>query len=545
MRWLLLLAAAPAFAQCNYSAAITVPTNPTTPTSLSLPAAGLTGGGQITVTVGSGCPWTFTTDSPSWISLGFSGSKDSNGNPTGQGIVVFAAAANTTPVGRQAIIRITTPFPNPIDITIQEAATTCTWALSPSSITVTSAAGNGNFQVQTACTWSVGTTASWITVANSTAFTGAGNASYSYSQNPCVDTRTGAVVVGYPGVPVDPSQVFTITQPGAPGNLTTSPASLSPTTTGGIGVLSIFTGAGCGWTVFSDVNFVHFTSSTSGTGTAGVGYAIDPNPGTARSGNIHIGSLLIPVAQAGATSAGPVINSVTNSASGAVATSVSPGEFLSLFGTAMGPTPGVAATPSAGAFPTNVSNVQVQFDGVAAPLLYVGAGQINTIAPYRLTPGSSTKITVLYNGATSAVTLPVTAVTPAIFSQDGSGTGIGAILNQDYTVNARLKPASRGDVIAIYMAGTGATSPAGTDGAIVAVTPPFPAVAQTPVTVTIGGVTVQGAQILYAGAAPGSVAGLTQIDVAIPQSVTPSLTTPISVSIGGVSTQSGITVAIQ
>jgi len=64
------------------------------------------------------------------------------------------------------------------------------------------------------------------------------------------------------------------------------------------------------------------------------------------------------------------------------------------------------------------------------------------------------------------------------------------------------------------------------------------------VTVTIGGVTVPAAQVVYSGAAPGSVEGLTQIDAYVPQSVTPGPAVPVVVTIGGVASPAGITLSV-
>jgi uncharacterized protein (TIGR03437 family) len=139
--------------------------------------------------------------------------------------------------------------------------------------------------------------------------------------------------------------------------------------------------------------------------------------------------------------------------------------------------------------------------------------------------------------------VPVVSAAPGIFAADGSGAGSGAILNQDFSLNARLNPAARGSVIAIYLTGAGATAPPSADGAITGDAPPFPSAAQS-VAVTIGGLPVPAAQIVYSGAAPGSVEGLTQIDAYIPQNVTPGPAVPVVVTIGGVASQPGITVSV-
>ena len=151
---------------------------------------------------------------------------------------------------------------------------------------------------------------------------------------------------------------------------------------------------------------------------------------------------------------------------------------------------------------------------------------------------------VSYQGSLSnTITIPVAAAAPGIFAADASGVGGGAILNQDSSINGRLNPAARGSVVAIYLTGTGATNPPGVDGAVTGNTPPFPSVAQA-VTVTIGGVPVPAAQVVYSGAAPGLVEGLTQIDAYVPQGVMPGPAVPVTVTIGGIASQPGITLSV-
>jgi uncharacterized protein (TIGR03437 family) len=236
---------------------------------------------------------------------------------------------------------------------------------------------------------------------------------------------------------------------------------------------------------------------------------------------------------------------VENAASYA-AGAVAPGEIVALFGTNMGPSTGMGLQLSASgqSISSSVGGVNVLFDGSPAPLVYVSAGQINAIAPVGLAGKTSTQVQVSYQSGTSnTMTIPVAAASPGIFAADGSGVGGGAILNQDSSINARLSPAKRGSVVAIYLTGAGATNPASADGAVTGGAAPFPAVTQA-VGVTIGGVPVPVEQIVYSGAAPGSVEGLVQINAVIPQSVTPGPSVPIVVTIGGVSSQPGITLSV-
>jgi uncharacterized protein (TIGR03437 family) len=75
--------------------------------------------------------------------------------------------------------------------------------------------------------------------------------------------------------------------------------------------------------------------------------------------------------------------------------------------------------------------VQVLFNGIAAPILYVQASQINLIVPFEIAGMNSVDIHVEYNSMSSnANTLPVTSIFPGIFD----------VLNQDEPPN-QVEPA--------------------------------------------------------------------------------------------------------
>src|ERR1019366_7711173 len=69
---------------------------------------------------------------------------------------------------------------------------------------------------------------------------------------------------------------------------------------------------------------------------------------------------------------------------------VVPGELLSVFGADLGD--GYGTLPfSNGALPTSIAGLQIDFDGVLAPLLYVSRNQINLQAPYGIAGKTSVK----------------------------------------------------------------------------------------------------------------------------------------------------------
>ena len=452
----------------------------------------------------------------------------------------MTALASSLPVSRSANIRIQGATTS-ANIVVSQGPAQCSMTLQPVSATLPASGGTSSFAVQTACSWAASSNTLWITVTpSSTSGTGTGTVTYTAVPNPCVQAQSGSIVVTS-----QPPQIFAVTENGSPNNLSLAPASLNAPQAGSSGHLNVITGDPCPWSAFSDVGFIHINSTPSGTGNGGLGYTIDANSGASRSGNIHVGVQLFAVTQAGVAAPTTQLNAVENGASYA-AGSIAPGELVALFGSNMGPTLGAGLQLSSDqqSITNALSGVQVLFDGNPAPLTYVSAGQINAIAPVAIAGKTSTQVQVSYQGALSnSMTIPVAAAAPGIFAFDSSGAGGGAILNQDNSVNARLNPAARGSVVAIYLTGTGATTPASVDGAITSKTAPFPSVVQ-PVTVTIGGVAVPPSQVVYSGSAPGSVEGLTQINAYIPQTVTPGTAVPVVVTIGGVSSQAGITISV-
>ena len=199
---------------------------------------------------------------------------------------------------------------------------------------------------------------------------------------------------------------------------------------------------------------------------------------------------------------------------------LSPGEIITLLG--------FNALPS----------VSVEINGTPAPILYAGANQINAIVPFGLDLTSPASLQMNGQNQNVKLALPVAAASPAIFTQNGSGLGSGAILNADYSVNSFANPARRGSTVMIYGTGFGTLSSPVTDGQVVV----GANLTTASVTATVAGFP---AQVSYAGAAPGLIAGLTQINVLLPDRLVHNLIAPVVLNISGSSTINGVTVAIQ
>jgi uncharacterized protein (TIGR03437 family) len=216
----------------------------------------------------------------------------------------------------------------------------------------------------------------------------------------------------------------------------------------------------------------------------------------ADSGNNRIRSLT-PAAAAPETATVAVVNAASLAAG-----PIAPGEIITVFGTGFDP-----------------ANTRLLLDGQPATLFYTSATQINALAPGTLTPGSSTAINIVVDGATVATSsVPVATAAPGIFTI--GATGQAAALNQDGSLNSATNPADRGSVVSIYVTGQG--SGTGT------------------VTLTIAGYS---APLFYAGPAPG-FPGLMQINAQIPCGFLPPGNQAVTLSIDGVSSQTGVTLAI-
>lgn len=253
-------------------------------------------------------------------------------------------------------------------------------------------------------------------------------------------------------------------------------------------------------------------STVSVTATAGRGFVpTQTGPFAAQTTG---GTFLTHLSPQGSAQTFP-LGCVGNAASFALA-SLSPGELVTLYGNGLGPQQGVSTQATAQtAYPKTVSNVQVTFDGIPAPLLYVQDAQINAVAPWSLTPGQNTKVCVTYNSATTnCLTWPVAQAAPAVFTYDGFRA---AALNQDGSINSAQNPAAVGSLVSVFCTGLGPITPTQPDGALIG--SPVPAnvlavgvEADYTIGIPLGVPETEQFTISYAGPAPTLAAGVSQIN---------------------------------
>ena len=270
---------------------------------------------------------------------------------------------------------------------------------------------------------------------------------------------------------------------------------------------------------------------------AGVAYDL-----TTGLGSVDVYNLASGWTAATASGPAPVISSVANAASYAAGI-VAPGEMVVISGTGLAPAQmGGLAMTAAGLVSTQYSTnalIDVQFNGVAAPLIYTSSTAIAAVVPYEVAGSSTAQVTVTYQGKTSApAAVSVAAAVPGIFTANASGSGQASAFNANGTTpNSSAAPAAQGSPIILYGTGEGQTSPGGVDGMLAVAPLPAPVL---PISVTIGGVP---AVVQYAGPAYGEVSGMLQINAIVPSSVSGSAV-PVVVEAGNTMSQAGVTIAV-
>jgi uncharacterized protein (TIGR03437 family) len=186
----------------------------------------------------------------------------------------------------------------------------------------------------------------------------------------------------------------------------------------------------------------------------------------------------------------------------------SPGAIVSIFGNYLGGQSTSSAQAGAnGLIGDQLGGDRITFNATAAPLLYVSAGQINTVIPFSLQPAATAVQVTTNAGTTKPTEISVQPTSLSLFP--------GLIFNPDGTLNSATNPAPKGATLVMYGTGIGVTSPPLADGSIVH-GPPFPTPDATFSAVVTNGTTQYVATIRYLGPLPGFVAGAVQANIQLP-----------------------------
>lgn len=264
----------------SFCAGKSSPTSPTpasctfslSTTTLALGAAA--GRVQVSLTTGASCAWTATSDR-TWMTIVGAASG------TGSGAVIIDVAANpdagertgTVTVGGQSIgVR-------------QSGAASCAFTVTPTAATFSKDAATGGFDVTTAaaCSWSVVSSAPWLSFTSPTQGTGSGHVSYAIERNNGLSERKALISVA--------DRTLSVTQAGDTGSCeySVAPVRLSACMASP-GTLSttITTSATCGWTVATDSSWITLQGGASGTGSSVITFSLAPNFDAARTGKVML-----------------------------------------------------------------------------------------------------------------------------------------------------------------------------------------------------------------------------------------------------------------
>ena len=227
----------------------------------------------------------------------------------------------------------------------------------------------------------------------------------------------------------------------------------------------------------------------------------------------------------------PRADGVFNSASYRPEQVIAPGSWTSIFGEQLADGQQLASTVP---FPVSLQATEVKLAGIALPVYFVNATQVNALVPWELNPNTTQSLQVVRRGSTAATPLNVSVAdrSPGIYTatQDGQGQGAIVIAGTGTLVaptGSGSRPASRGEYIEIYATGLGPVTNTPANGAPAPSREPLARTTLQPV-ITIGGVT---AQPIFSGLAPGFV-GLYQVNVQVPANAPVGNQINVSLAIG-------------
>lgn len=194
---------------------------------------------------------------------------------------------------------------------------------------------------------------------------------------------------------------------------------------------------------------------------------------------------------------------VTNAASGAIGP-VAPGSLITIKGANL-----ANANASAGTFPLpfNLGGASLTINGIAAPLLFASATQINAQVPFGISAGTVSATVMNGNNIAGTALVTIQNAAPGLFLIGGQA----AVVNQDGSINSDAQPAAAGSYISAYLTGLGEVDPPVAAGTAAPVAP-LSRVRGT-VNATIANVV---APVVFAGLAP-DFAGLYQVNLLVPQ----------------------------
>jgi hypothetical protein len=154
------------------------------PTSRTVPSSG--GTDTVSVTAPIGCDWTATSNS-TWITV----TSDSSGS--GNGTVGYSVDSNSNASSRTGTMTIAGKT-----FTVTQEGVTCTYSISPESMSFQSDGGEGWIDVTSSvsdCRWTAVDGVNWITITSDSSGSGSGTVTYEVSPNKSSKSRSATITV--------------------------------------------------------------------------------------------------------------------------------------------------------------------------------------------------------------------------------------------------------------------------------------------------------------------------------------------------------------
>jgi uncharacterized protein (TIGR03437 family) len=183
--------------------------------------------------------------------------------------------------------------------------------------------------------------------------------------------------------------------------------------------------------------------------------------------------------------------------------------------------------------PDTLGDVQVLVAGQPSPVMYASGSQINFQVPAATPVGGLQEIQVVLESTGQVLAswlFNFYAVSPGLFTSDGSGSGQLVATNQDGTTNNGSNPAKAGSYVTLYGTGQGLVNGMPPDGHPALSTGLLPS--NPDLKVFINSDFVPQGDIEFSGLAPGFV-GVWQINVKVPANVPPG-DVPVFVDLEGI-----------
>src|SRR3954466_10217245 len=248
----------------------------------TIPAAG--GKVEVAVVAARECAWTAGTSS-SWVPC----------SPTsGQGETALVLTATANP---QGLVRNGNITLNGAQVAITQAASPCTFAVSPGDVALAAQGSSADVHVTTltGCSWTASSPVSWLTLSGASG-SGSDDLTLAAVRNDGTSARSATVSIA--GRSVGVTQAATPPAPSpspapTPGpNPPSSPTPQPPPSSctysldpwarvikgkGGDGTVKVSTSPSCPWTAVANVPWVQLKGETSGTGSRDVKYEVERN----------------------------------------------------------------------------------------------------------------------------------------------------------------------------------------------------------------------------------------------------------------------------